>query len=381
MGLGLLFHLAAVAARVLQGEGLVPGRFTPVRHRSLARDAQRAGVPTLAGGPLWKVLGNIPADSWPKLAFAEELGEDLRARVAPYGAALRVCGAVVSEPQSADAWSALGELCWERGRFGAAIAALERAAALAPEDAAVQVELAKVLRSAGQFPPARASLLRAEEISGLRDQALSYSHTVAPGAVAPPCDEVLIQGSAVRQTRVASPAECAWVIQTAEAAAARRGGWDCRQPRYAPAGTEGDAVRAPDMIVASDPELLRWMNEKLEATIWPTLLQQFGVPMARMWLYDVFLLKFDGATPQRSGLDWHVDDDGLGLSFNLLLSPPGDFEGGGTRFDDQTEDGRVFEPEQGEMLSHAGGLRHASVPTRAGLRYILVGFVRLAEDG
>ena len=41
------------------------------------------------------------------------------------------------------------------------------------------------------------------------------------------------------------------------------------------------------------------MNEKLEATIWPTLLQQFGVPMARMWLYDVFLLKFDGATPQR----------------------------------------------------------------------------------
>ena len=30
MGLGLLFHLAAVAARVLQGEGLVPGRFTPV---------------------------------------------------------------------------------------------------------------------------------------------------------------------------------------------------------------------------------------------------------------------------------------------------------------------------------------------------------------
>ena len=46
---------------------------------------------------VYEVLGNIPADSWPKLAFAEELGEDLRARVAPYGAALRVCGAVVSE--------------------------------------------------------------------------------------------------------------------------------------------------------------------------------------------------------------------------------------------------------------------------------------------
>ena len=33
-------------------------------------------------------------------------------------------------------------------------------------------------------------------------------------------------------------------------------------------------------------------------------------------------------------------------------------------------------PRQGELVSHAGGLRHASVPTTAGRRYILVGFLR-----
>ena len=90
------------------------------------------------------------------------------------------------------------------------------------------------------------------------------------------------------------------------------------------------------------------------------------------WLYDAFLLKFDDQ-PGRRGLGVHVDDDGLGLSFNLLLSSPADFRGGGTWFEDG---GRTDTPRQGEMVSHHGGLRHASVPTTDGLRYILVGFLR-----
>ena len=68
----------------------------------------------------------------------------------------------------------------------------------------------------------------------------------------------------------------------------------------------------------------------------------------------------------------HVDDDGLGLSINLLLSDPADFKGGGTFF----EDGKTVIVEQGEMVSHHGGLRHSSVPTVGGQRYILVAFLR-----
>ena len=92
-----------------------------------------------------------------------------------------------------------------------------------------------------------------------------------------------------------------------------------------------------------------------------------------MWLYDSFLLRFDGE-PGRKGLGVHVDDDGLGLSFNLLLSKPSDFEGGGTYFEDG--DFEVV-PEQGELVTHHGGLRHASIPTTGGLRYILVAFFRV----
>lgn len=69
-----------------------------------------------------------------------------------------------------------------------------------------------------------------------------------------------------------------------------------------------------------------------------------------------------------------MDDDGFGLSFNVLLSDPADFEGGGTSFPSN-----AFSSEEAvytQMLSHYGGLRHASVPCTGGLRYIMVGFVR-----
>ena len=33
-------------------------------------------------------------------------------------------------------------------------------------------------------------------------------------------------------------------------------------------------------------------------------------------------------------------------------------------------------PQRGELVTHHGGLRHASVPTTGGMRYILVGFLR-----
>ena len=108
-----------------------------------------------------------------------------------------------------------------------------------------------------------------------------------------------------------------------------------------------------------------------------------------MWLYDAFVLRFDNQ-PNQQGLGVHVDDDGLGLSINALLSSPDDFDGGGTFFEDENlgeqvdADGNEADvtvgftvtPEQGELVSHHGGLRHSSVPTTGGMRYILVAFLR-----
>ena len=297
-----------------------------------------------------------------------------------YGTALKVCADVLRNPQEPTRWKELGTLLHGKGRLDAAAMALQYAIGIDPSHADAHVALAEVLRGAGRFEEAFSSLHAAEKITGVRNQALcyeGYATTRSHGGLAPTVGVDRRRLGTTRVTDVATPAECEWVIKTAEAHNAAKGGWACRQPRFAPAGTAANAVRAPDMLVADDPELLEWLNQKCDSTILPALEAQFGLRAAELWLYDTFLLKFSGV-PGEGGLGIHVDDDGLGLSFNILLSDPSDFEGGGTRFapSEFSDDEVVYTPQRGQMLSHYGGLRHASVPCTGGLRYIMVGFLR-----
>ena len=259
-----------------------------------------------------------------------------------YGDAAAAVAGVAKEPNNGERWRDLGKLLHGKGRLDAACFALERAAALGPRDIKARIDLANALRSVGRFDEAAASLRDAETL-GQRDQSLCYFRAPSETAAAPlprlAADAEMVGGPAseadeVWVTRLASADECDWVIRTAEAHCTARGGWGNPPPRYAPAGTVADNVRAPHMLVADCPEMLDWFNAKLEKVVFPTLQRQFGeVAACEAWLYDAFLLKFDGQ-PGRRGLGLHVDDDGLGLSINLLLSDPKDFEGGGTFFEE-----------------------------------------------
>jgi len=289
---------------------------------------------------------------------------------------------VLRDSRNSSRWRSLGMLLYGKGRLEAARACLARAAELDPADAPVRVDLGNVLRSMGRFEQSCRALLEAEAISGKRDQSLLYfGSPLAPGGgedtQAAAVGRPSTPGSAVWVTTIASDDECAWVIEEAEAFNEARGGWGNPPPRYAPVGTVADEVRAPHMLAADCPAILDWVNRKLESAVLPVLRQQFGE--VDLWLYDCFLLKFDGQ-PGREGLSVHVDDDGLGVSFNLLLSSPSDFLGGGTFFEENGNGSQetVFAA-QGEMVSHHGGLQHASVPTRGGRRYILVGFLRSTQ--
>jgi len=229
------------------------------------------------------------------------------------------------------------------------------------------------------------ALQEAFEISGVMDQSLCYfgnplatfPRTVGLSSESLPGCRPLSPGSKIHVMHLASSDECRWVIREAEALATSRGGWKTPPPRFAPAGTVADHVRAPHMLVAESPEILPWFNTKLETLVWPALKCQFGEEVvANMWLYDAFLLKFDKA-PSRSGLGIHIDDDGLSISLNLQLSSKADFEGGGVLFEDNGNGhAETVKPDQGEMVSHLGGLPHASVPTTGGIRYVLVAFIR-----
>lgn len=319
------------------------------------------------------------------------LGLQLAQRALPsslraYGDAAQACAAVARQPSSSEAWRELGQLLHGKGRLEAARLALSRAVDVDSSDASSALALANVLRSIGRFDEATNALLAHEALTDERDQSLCYYRSPVWAEEVAPVDAgtstALLAAKEVMVTPLATAEECEWVIATAEAHNAARGGWGNPPPRYAPAGTSGDAVRAPHMLVADNAKLLAWFNAKCRDVVWPTLARQFGAAtVEEMWLYDAFLLRFDGA-PGRRGLGIHVDDDGLGLSINLLLSDPaaGDFEGGGTWFEAlDTPEGRVAStvtPRRGEMVSHHGGMRHASVPTTAGRRYILVAFFR-----
>jgi tetratricopeptide (TPR) repeat protein len=212
-----------------------------------------------------------------------------------YTEATQVCAAVAAQPGSSEGWRRLGKLLHGKGRLEAARAALTQSAALDTGSAQARIDLANVLRSAGCFSEAAAALVAAEEISGHADQSLQYFG--APGAatadgprttacpIALPASRPAWPGSSVWVTRLADTAECEWVISTAEEYNAARGGWGNPPPRYAPAGTVADEVRAPHMLVAECPALLEWLNGKLQSAVFPLLAKQYGTAATKgAWL-------------------------------------------------------------------------------------------------
>ena len=68
---------------------------------------------------------------------------------------------------------------------------------------------------------------------------------------------------------------------------------------------------------------------------------------------------------------------GSSFSFTVLLNPKTDFEGGGTYYEANDE---VLQPDQGDILVHAGSMKHEGRPITKGVRYLMIGFLALKDD-
>merc|ERR1712048_1481630 len=97
-----------------------------------------------------------------------------------------------------------------------------------------------------------------------------------------------------------------------------------------------------------------WVQVLLRDGIWPAMRLQFGINPKELWLEDCFLVKYEA--DRQAGLAKHSDDSEL--SFNLLLSDPDSFEGGGTAFTDAEPEEVIVHPEQGEVITHCGLVKH-----------------------
>jgi len=129
------------------------------------------------------------------------------------------------------------------------------------------------------------------------------------------------------------------------------------------------------MEILKVPALREWLLQRSQNTIFPILASCYGFSAAELHYMDLFLVRYDGDTGgAQRGLMPHRDRSLL--SFNLLLSDPSSFDGGGTAFDALGGEEHAVRPEHiGDLTMHPGKARHAGVQITRGTRYVLVGFV------
>lgn len=158
-----------------------------------------------------------------------------------------------------------------------------------------------------------------------------------------------------------APAACRWLVGAADA----HGGWSTARHTSVP---------TTDLEVLAVPALRDWLLRETREVLFPTLAHLYGFAPSELRYMDLFLVRYtaDGGADGQRALRPHRDRSLL--SFNVQLSDPRAFDGGGTRID--ALGGETIRPRaQGDMVVHSGKLRHAGVPVTRGTRDILVGFV------
>lgn len=156
----------------------------------------------------------------------------------------------------------------------------------------------------------------------------------------------------------ASDADCRELIAAAEAS----GRWN--------AGRHSDFATY-DIEVSTVPALVDWVVPRLHTTLLPTMAALFELSVSRLVTREIFIVKY--SADGQPELQEHRDK--CLLSFNILLSDPSDFEGGGTHL---TALGKtVHLRETGDVFMHCGQMLHGGAKVTRGTRYIIVAFVEV----
>ncbi|KAL1510698.1 hypothetical protein AB1Y20_006993 [Prymnesium parvum] len=167
----------------------------------------------------------------------------------------------------------------------------------------------------------------------------------------------------VTQAPIFSAEECDWVIATAE-----------EEGEGLPSSKSGK-YQIGKAWIQDMPSVLAWFNRALEAKLFPMLARLFPKVVSDSSLlraHSVAILKYNESHPQT---DVHVDD--ALLAFTVALSPSHAFQGGGTYFEHIDQ---VIDMEQGQATFRPGSVRHAGSTVTGGLRYVIGGFIAVADQ-
>jgi hypothetical protein len=141
-------------------------------------------------------------------------------------------------------------------------------------------------------------------------------------------------------------------------------------------------------------DALRDHLEKVDfdGRLFETLSDLYDVDMEDLSYLDLFVAHYQARNDENSQIMDRLEAhrDGSLLAFSLLLSPPDEFEGGGTIYeglrdvkDDDVpvlHEGGVIRPNHaGDAVLHCGKILHGADVVTSGSRTVLVGFVDVSE--
>ncbi|KAJ3345474.1 hypothetical protein HDU91_007340 [Kappamyces sp. JEL0680] len=134
-----------------------------------------------------------------------------------------------------------------------------------------------------------------------------------------------------------------------------------------------DAFATRDIpIVAADP-----LYDTVAQRVLRPMECHFGFCNGDLEFLDLFVVQYDCEAGGQTELGLHTD--GCLLSFNILISHPDEYQGGGTFFPDLEP--QVVLLDQGQAVCHESRRRHAGLRISSGKRIILVGFVETKRRG
>jgi hypothetical protein len=181
--------------------------------------------------------------------------------------------------------------------------------------------------------------------------------------------------------------ETTQLLEMAKAYASDNKSWDKQQSRHV-------SYKTVDFAIEDSDEITDYLDEiNFDDRVFGALSENYDVDVEDMTYLDLFCASYEAAGESERGtmdrLECHRD--GSLLSFTLLLSPPGEFEGGGTIFDalrdvpinDEIpvlrDGGSIQPPQAGYATLHCGKLLHGGHVVTKGQRIVLVGFVDVDE--
>jgi hypothetical protein len=276
------------------------------------------------------------ADEWMENGDMHlELG-DLRAAITSY------VQATLLAPDDSDAWTSRGDVFRDLGMLKDAAKSFKKALTLSPEDHELWSDLGHIFSSLQNRDEAVRCFTKAVDLCPDtvgpnidRVQMQLYWERAALNTK-PPSELNIVkpyrsvtapENNGFQPTPLYSvhclhwldPATCAWLVEQAEKFAGSKGGW-CNS-RHAQHGTM-------DIELSRSQVLQEWFLPHLHSTILPTISKLFGLEQDRLRAREVFFVKYSALVGEQSSLPMHRD--GHLISFNVLMSEPTTFSGGGT---------------------------------------------------